>query len=144
MQRNRINEFLDGLTEECKDHFRKYKKFSLKIIDSTQATNFNNICLREKVCPKSIHITYCLAMCFICSYNCVQYLYSSNFHSKFPMRYIFKVLHTREHSHIITSHYEIGLNPLPLRHLFPNYLHRQSRRGNVFFSCHLYEFFTTR
>ena len=54
MQPRNQNEFFNSLQHENKVHFRKIEKYSLKIISSTKAINFNNNCLREKLCPKGL------------------------------------------------------------------------------------------
>ena len=56
MQPRYLNQFFDSLHPESKVYFRKFEKFSLKIISSNKAINFNKNCLREKLCPKGITV----------------------------------------------------------------------------------------
>ena len=38
--------------------FKQYEKVSYKLINTTHAIKFNNICLQEHLCPKTIKIIY--------------------------------------------------------------------------------------
>ena len=54
MQQKARNDFISNLSQDTKKYFRLYERFSMKVIDSEKAINFNNNCLREKLCPKGI------------------------------------------------------------------------------------------
>ena len=56
MQQKARNDFISNLSQDTKKYFRLYERFSMKVIDSEKAINFNNNCLREKLCPKAISI----------------------------------------------------------------------------------------
>ena len=49
-----IRHFLQNLNEDNKRKFRKYETCCLNIINATKATCFNENCIREKLCPKSL------------------------------------------------------------------------------------------
>ena len=49
-----LNQLYRTLSNESKLEFRKYERFSLKEIDASKAIIFNNNCIRERLCPKSI------------------------------------------------------------------------------------------
>ena len=49
-----FNDFLWNLGTEHRKLFRQYENFSYRIINTTYAIKFNNICLQEHLCPKTI------------------------------------------------------------------------------------------
>ena len=54
MQPREHHLFFNSLSEDRKRYFRKFEKFSLKMINVKKATRFNINCIREKLCPKGI------------------------------------------------------------------------------------------
>ena len=44
------------LTDDNKSKLRAYEKVCLRIINTKNAIRFNNNCLRERLCPKSIKL----------------------------------------------------------------------------------------
>ena len=46
--------FFHNLSEDRKRYFRKFEKFSLKMISLKKAIRFNQNCIREKLIPKGI------------------------------------------------------------------------------------------
>ena len=49
-----FSDFLSNLNLEQKKQFKQYEKISYRIINTTNAIKFNNICLQEHLCPKTI------------------------------------------------------------------------------------------
>ena len=41
MLKRQLNAFLNDLNEQCRQIFRNYEKFSLKVIDANKAIRFN-------------------------------------------------------------------------------------------------------
>ena len=56
MEERRFSIFLRGLSADNKKKLRKYEDSCRRLIDATQAIIFNENCIREKLCPKSIYI----------------------------------------------------------------------------------------
>ena len=54
MLQRQLNAFFNNLSEQCRLLFRKYEKFTLKVIDAKKAIRFNTNCIREKLCPRGI------------------------------------------------------------------------------------------
>ena len=54
MEERSLRVFLQELTVENKKKLRRYEDSYKRIIDATEAVNFNENCIREKLCPKSI------------------------------------------------------------------------------------------
>ena len=54
---NEIRLFLKHLTSEQTSKFRKWEGTNIKIINATYANIFNQNCLREHLCPKSIKLS---------------------------------------------------------------------------------------
>ena len=54
MEERSLNIFLQELTTDNKKKLRKYEDSYKRIVDATEAVNFNENCIREKLCPKSI------------------------------------------------------------------------------------------
>ena len=54
MEERSLRVFLQELTAENKKKLRRYEDSYKRIIDATEAVNFNENCIREKLCPKSI------------------------------------------------------------------------------------------
>ena len=56
MEERTLSDFIRNLNSNLRKSFRHYERLSLKIINTTYAIKFNNICLQEHLCPKTIII----------------------------------------------------------------------------------------
>ena len=55
MDKTELHRFLGNLRYEEKTTYRKNERTYLKVIDTTKAITFNDNCIREKLCPKSLY-----------------------------------------------------------------------------------------
>ena len=56
MEERTLSDFIRNLNSNLRKSFRHYERLSHKIINTTYAIKFNNICLQEHLCPKTIFL----------------------------------------------------------------------------------------